>query len=180
MWTVYLFLNIALGSCFPPLVDGPPESHHSWFRVAQRAWGPDEYRNCITITVSVCAWSHTLTFVCRSYILEYCFASPLFFEFMLAHITLSTILTFLILTVFTIWNVSPDVGWLILCLPRFTSQRGGFFCSPFSYSRLGELCLDWLAYHRPIWGNPPWHWMGISKTAATEEIGSHLKFFLRS
>lgn len=53
-----LYLYTAFVSCFPPSVDGPLESHHGRFRVAQRAWGPDEYKNCITITVSACACTH--------------------------------------------------------------------------------------------------------------------------
>lgn len=60
IWTCCLSLNITFVSCFPP-VDGPPERHRSWFRAAQRARGPDEYKNCITITVSVCACNHTHT-----------------------------------------------------------------------------------------------------------------------
>lgn len=59
IWTFFLSLNITFVSCFPPPVDGPPERHRSWFRAAQRARGPDEYKNCITITVSVCACNHT-------------------------------------------------------------------------------------------------------------------------
>ena len=57
IWTCFHSLNTAFASCFPPPVDGPPESHHGWFREAQRAQGPDEYKNCITISVSqsVCA-----------------------------------------------------------------------------------------------------------------------------
>lgn len=92
IWTCFLSLNITFVSCFPP-VDGPPENHRSWFRAAQRARGPDEYKNCITITVSVCACNHTHKRIWRACLLY--LGLVLFpccsFESQLGNITPSTV-----------------------------------------------------------------------------------------
>lgn len=164
IWTCFLSLNITFVSCFPPPVDGPPERHRSWFRAAQRAWGPDEYKNCITITVSVCACNHTHKRIWRACLLY--LGLVLFpccsFESLLGNITLLTVTTLSYLSDLLCFHSYLKRRFLSYwkSFHRFPVTVERVFGSPFLHCKLWEFSSEWFAYCGPVWSNPPWHSTG--------------------